>query len=168
MKCHSAGSRRPPYRLSSSCMNISTRRSASMKPVAFILLIILTFNAAPNLFAQEKKTATAEVFEKLDMLVVRGDKADTTAVRLRFADDSLIVESHKTGGVLKSFKYADIISAEYSYSKHPRWKAGLGTALGSLAAGPLFILALPIAIPLAFSKAKRHWLTLRSEQDYVV
>lgn len=129
---------------------------------------MLTCNATPRLLAQEKSANVAEVFEKIDMLMVRGDKTDTRAVRLRLAEDSLIVESRNDGSVLKSIKYADIKSAEYSYSKHPRWKAGAGVAAGSLVFAPLLILALPIAIPLAFSKARRHWLTIRSEQDYVV
>lgn len=139
-----------------------------MKSVTFMLLIILAFNATPKLFAQEKSSKTTEVFDKVDMLVVRGDKAETVPVRLRLAEDSLVVEARKGGGALKSFKYAEMKSAEYSYSKHPRWKAGLGTAAGSLVFAPLLILALPIAIPLAFSKSKRHWLTIRSERDYVV
>ena len=136
-----------------------------MKSVALILII--TF-ITPNLFAQEKSSKQADVFEKVEMLTIRGDKADEVSVRLRLQEDSLILESPKTGSVLKAFKYSDIKSAEYSYSKHPRWKAGVGTAAGSLVFAPLLILALPIAIPLAFSKAKRHWLTIKGERDFVV
>lgn len=139
-----------------------------MKWVMFILSISLAAGATPNLFAQTRGAQDAEVFEKVEMLVVRGDKAETVSVRLRLAADALTVESRKDGGVLKRFAYKEVKSAEYSYSKHPRWKAGVGTAAGSLALGPLFILALPVAIPLAFSKAKRHWLTIRGERDYVV
>lgn len=139
-----------------------------MKPAVFILLLMLACNATAPLFAQEKPANATEVFEKLEMLAVRGNKTDCVAVRLRLAEDSMIIESRKDGSVLKSFKYADIKSAEYSYSKHPRWKAGAGVAAGSLVFAPLLFLTLPIAIPLAFSKARRHWLTIRSEQDYVV
>ena len=139
-----------------------------MKPAVLMLLITFTLIFPPKLFAQDKSPKSADVFDKVEMLSIRGDKADKVSVRLRLEADSLILESRKTGTVLKNFKYSDIKSAEYSYSKHPRWKAGVGTAAGSLLAGPLFILALPVAIPLAFSKAKRHWLTIKAEQDYVV
>ncbi len=139
-----------------------------MKSAALILLIALTLISTAKLFAQEKNSKSADVFDKVEMLSIRGDKADKVSVRLRLEADSLILESRKTGTVLKNFKYSDIKSAEYSYSKHPRWKAGVGTAAGSLLAGPLFILALPVAIPLAFSKSKKHWLTIKGEQDYVV
>jgi len=139
-----------------------------MKSAVLMLLIMLTTISTPKLFAQDKSAKSADVFDKVEMLSIRGDKADKVSVRLRLEADSLILESRKTGTVLKNFKYSDIKSAEYSYSKHPRWKAGVGTAAGSLLAGPLFILALPIAIPLAFSKSKRHWLTITGEQDYVV
>ena len=127
-----------------------------MKPAVLMLLITFTLIFPPKLFAQDKSPKSADVFDKVEMLSIRGDKADKVSVRLRLEADSLILESRKTGTVLKNFKYSDIKSAEYSYSKHPRWKAGVGTAAGSLLAGPLFILALPVAIPLAFSKAKRH------------
>jgi hypothetical protein len=139
-----------------------------MKRAAFILLLMLILNATPPLFTQEKRANAAEVFEKLEMLTVRGDKTESVAVRLRLAEDSMIVESRKDGSVLRSIKYADIKSAEYSYSKHLRWKAGAGVAAGSLVFAPLLFLTLPIAIPLAFSKARRHWLTIRSEQDFAV
>ncbi|MGA9769723.1 MAG: hypothetical protein WBV94_11825 [Blastocatellia bacterium] len=139
-----------------------------MKAAALILLITVTISSAPNLSAQEKSPKTADVFEKIDMLSIQGDKANQVSVRLRLKEDSLIIESRKTGGVLKEFKYADIKSAEYSYSKHPRWKAGVGTAAGSLVFAPLLFIALPIAIPLAFSKSKRHWLTIKGAEDYVV
>jgi hypothetical protein len=139
-----------------------------MKSTALILIFILISVSGPELFAQEKISQHADVFEKVEMISVRGDKADHVSVRLRLEEDSLVIESRKTGSTLKNFKYSDIKSAEYSYSKHPRWKAGVGTAAGSLIFAPLLFIALPIAIPLAFSKAKRHWLTIKSEQDYVV
>lgn len=110
----------------------------------------------------------AEVFEKVEMVFVSGDETETIKVRLRLAGDALVVESRKTGEVLKRFAYADIRAAEYSYSKHPRWKAGAGTAAGALLFAPLALIALPVAIPLAFSKSKRHWLTVRTGQDYAV
>ncbi len=139
-----------------------------MKSTVLILFLAFTLISPPKFFAQDKSPKSADVFDKVEMLSIRGDKADKISVRIRLEENSLVVESRKTGTVLKNFKYSDIKSAEYSYSMHPRWKAGVGTAAGSLLAGPLFILALPVAIPLAFSKSKRHWLTIKAEQDYVV
>lgn len=138
-----------------------------MKSAALTLLIALAVAAPARTLAGERKM-DAEVFDKIEMLVVHGDKAEEVPVRLRLGEGALVVESRKTGAVLKSFAYADIKSAEYSYSKHPRWKAGVGAAAGSLVFAPLLILALPIAIPLAFSKSKRHWLTVRGAEDYMV
>lgn len=139
-----------------------------MKFTTLILLIALSSSYAPKIFAQEKSSKGADVFDKVKMISVHGEKTDEVSVRLRLEENSLVVESRRTGSVLKDFKYSDIKSAEYSYSKHPRWKAGAGTAAGSLALGPVFFLALPLVIPLAFSKSKRHWLTIKGEKDYLV
>ena len=139
-----------------------------MKSTSLALLLAVVLGCAPTGVAQEKPSKAADVFEKVEMLVPRGDETERVKVRLRLGADSLVVESRKTGAVLKTLPYGEIKGAEYSYSKHPRWKAGVGTAAGSLLVAPLFLLALPIAIPLAFSKSKRHWLTVRGERDYVV
>ncbi len=109
-------------------------------------------------------SAPSEVFDRVDLLIVDGERTESVPVRLRLDKELCFIESRKSGAVLKVFRYADIKSAEYSYSKHPRWKAGAGTAIGSAIVLPLLI----VAIPLAFSKSKRHWLTIRSETDYAV
>src|SRR5262245_19517949 len=123
-----------------------------MKFTALLLFVALAPGFTPKLFAQEKVSKNADVFDKVKMIFIHEDKADEVPVRLRLEENSMIVQSRKTGSVLKEFKYSDVRSAEYSYSKHPRWKAGAGTAAASLLLGPGFVLALPIAIPLAFSK----------------
>ena len=140
-----------------------------MKLVSLVLLFsALMAGIAPSAAAQSQAPRDVDVFERVEMLVPRGDRTEKVKVRLRLGPDALVVESRKTGAVLKTIPYAGIEGAEYSYSKHPRWKAGVGTAAGALLVAPLFLLALPIAIPLAFSKSKRHWLTVRGERDYVV
>lgn len=139
-----------------------------MKSTVLILLIALVSGSTSRILAQEKSSTSDDVFDKVEMLSVHGDKADKVSVRLRLGEDSFIVESRKTGVKLKEFKYSDIKSAEYSYSKHPRWKAGVGTIAGSLVFAPILFFTLPVAIPLAFSKAKKHWLTIKAEQDFVV
>jgi hypothetical protein len=64
----------------------------------------------------------------------------------------------------KTFLYTDIKSAEYSYSKNPRWKTGLGLGAASIIFPPLLL----VAIPVGFTKHRRHWLTVRTENDYAV
>lgn len=135
---------------------------------AWLLAAALVFGPAARGAAQTAGPQRPEVFEKVEMVFLSGDDAETVRVRLRLDADALVVESPKTGAVLKRLAYADIKAAEYSYSKHPRWKAGAGTAAGALLFAPLTLLALPVAIPLAFSKSKRHWLTVRTGQDYAV
>jgi hypothetical protein len=139
-----------------------------VNPTCLTLLLVLVLGIVPDGIAQTRPAKNADVFEKVEMLVPQGDGSEKVKVRLRLGPDALVVESRKTGAVLKTIPYAGIKSAEYSYSKHPRWKAGAGAAAGSLLLAPVFLLTLPLAIPLAFSKSKRHWLTVRGEQDYVV
>src|SRR5262245_18786151 len=141
-----------------------------MKSIALVLVFSIAAGLTgmnPACLAQALPPKT-DVFEKIDMLAIREDRAHQEAARLRLETDSLIVESRKSGAVMKQFKYSEIQGADYSYSKHPRWKAGAGTAAGSLLLGPLFLLVLPVAIPLAFSKSRRHWLTVRTREDYLV
>ena len=61
-------------------------------------------------------------------------------------------------GEAKTFPSVQIKALTYSYSKHPRWKAG------AIAAVPLFV----FAIPIFFMKSKKHWLTIQGERDYAV
>jgi hypothetical protein len=108
--------------------------------------------------------AQSSTYEKIEMLSPDGKKIREIDVRVRFNADSMEIESKDGGGILKSWKYSDIQGAEYSYTKNPRWKTGLG--LG--AAGLLFFPLLFVAIPLAFTKHRRHWLTIRTEKDFAV
>lgn len=139
-----------------------------MKLITPVLIIALALSLIPKCVAQEKNLQATDTFEKVKMLDLRGGEADEIQVRILLKEASLTIESRKTNRILKDFKYSDIKSAEYSYSKHPRWKAGIGTAAGALLYPPVLLLALPVAIPLGFSKSKRHWLTIRTENDYAV
>jgi hypothetical protein len=141
-----------------------------MKSIALVLVFSIAggFTGLNPACLAQTRTAKADVFEKIEMLAVSDDHAQRKAARLRFETDSLIVESRKSRAIMKQFRYSEILSADYSYSKHPRWKAGAGTAAGSFLLGPLFPLLLPFVIPLAFSKSRRHWLTVRTHEDYLV
>lgn len=101
---------------------------------------------------------TREVFDEVGLLVPKGDKADEKSVRLIFDRGSLMIEADKGNTVFKSFPYESIKSAEYSYSKHPRWKAGLGAAV---------VLGV-FALPIFFMKSKKHWLTIKTADDFAI
>jgi len=132
----------------------------------FVVVCVLVVGTSPRAPARSEQNDL--VFTNVELLEMHGTSMSSEKVRLRFAPDAVVVETRKTGTLRKRIPYAEIVAAESSYSKHPRWKAGVGTAAGSLALGPVFLLALPVAIPLAFSKSKRHWLTVRTCDDYVV
>jgi hypothetical protein len=128
--------------------------------LAAIFLLALVFNVSLPAAAQ---TNTA-VFEKIELLVPSGEKIREKSVRLRFLETELQIQSASDNLVYKTFKYADIKDAEYSYSKNPRWKTGLGLGAASIIFPPLLL----IAIPIGFSKHRRHWLTIKTDNDYAV
>ena len=140
--------------------------------LAAVAVIFLTVSATTGELGSsclaQARTTPPEVYERVDVLMVDAGKARQMPARMRLGADSLIVESAKTGARLKEIRYELIQSAEYSYSNHPRWKAGAGTIAGSFLFPPFLFLTMPFAIPLAFSKSRRHWLTVRSESDFVV
>ena len=136
-----------------------------MKSIALALTLITLGTFCP---AQPSGQSPPVMFEKVEVLSIEGQRVRRAPARLRLEADTLVVEDRKSRAVLKRFRYSDIESAEYSYSKHPRWRAGAGTIVGAFFFPPLLPLALPFAIPLAFSKSSRHWLTVKTRDDYVV
>ncbi|MEK6285830.1 MAG: hypothetical protein AABO57_08835 [Acidobacteriota bacterium] len=129
-----------------------------MQSIALVLVMVLTFMSVPPSMGQEQAAKGPDVFQNVEMLVPHGNKADQTPVRLRFEETHLMIESRKEGSILKNFTYSEIKSAEYTYSKHPRWKAGVGAAI----AVGIF------ALPLFFMKGRKHWLTVKTDKDYAV
>lgn len=115
-----------------------------------------TTRSAPIPSAPAK--SSKDVFKKVDLLVPKGDTADEKSARLIFDRNTLVIEVDEDSEIFKSFPYQSIKSAEYSYSKHPRWKAGIGAAI---AVGVF-------ALPLFFMKGKKHWLTIKTGDDYAV
>ena len=126
-----------------------------------ILMFVLLFQASMPSAAQSK----TEVFDKVKMLVPNGNKVNEKDVRLLFLENELQIEAVPGGEVLKIYKYAEIKNSEYSYTKSPRWKSGLG--LGT-AAFFLFPPLLFVEIPPGFTKHRRHWLTIKTGDDYAV
>jgi hypothetical protein len=101
--------------------------------------------------------ALADTFTNVKLMVNTGDSAEEQDAVLRFEADRLVVYG-KGGVVLKTMPFAEIRAAEYSYSKSPRWKSGIGAAI---AVGVF-------AIPIFFMKGKKHWLTIAGEHDFAV
>ena len=130
-----------------------------MKYIFTFLLILIIFTTPPvNIRAQN-----APSFSKIELLVPTGDKAEEKSVVVTFTADSMTITA-KNSQFSKTFLYSDIKAAEYSYSKNPRWKTGLGLGAASIIFPPLLL----IAIPIGFTKHRRHWLTVRTEKDYAV
>ena len=132
------------------------------KKLSVGLIAMLLFNCIVLVNAQT--IAKGEVFERIEMISQTGEKVVEADVSVHFGSDSMEIKESKTGTVVKSFKYADIKNAEYSYSKNPRWKTGLGLGAAAVVFPPILL----VAIPLGFTKHRRHWVTMRTEKDYAV
>jgi hypothetical protein len=129
-----------------------------MKRIArFLVLVSLVANAVPV------PANDLQVFETIEIIEPRGTSTRETSVRVLFDETSMSIVSMK-GSVLKKWNYDQIKSAEYSYSKNPRWKTGLGLGAASILFPPLLL----IAIPVGFTKHRRHWVTVRTDDDYAV
>jgi len=125
------------------------------------LIAAIAFASVQSIAAQGP--GRPEVFEKIKILEPQGDNFRETEVRVRFGDDYLVIES-SSGVTLRTFKYSTVRSIEYSYTKSPRWKTGLGLGAASVLFPPMLF----IAIPLGFTKHRRHWITIRGENDFAV
>ena len=132
-----------------------------MKTTAFLLVLIVLANSFGIINAQNVQNDVR--FSEIELLVRNGNKADEKSVTVTFSADAMTIDA-KNSALKKTFVYSEIKSAEYSYSKNPRWKTGLGLGAASVVFPPLLL----IAIPLGFSKHRRHWLTVRTENDYAV
>lgn len=105
-----------------------------------------------------------DTFTNIELMEQKGDGLRETSVRVVFGEDKMQVLSRSTGAVIKEWSYDKIKSAEYSYTKKPRWKTGLELGAASIA----FPLLLLVAIPIGFTKHRRHWVTVRTEDDFAV
>lgn len=130
--------------------------------MAASLIALLILLSAKTGTAQQ--TGQFESFEKIEMLVSDGDKVREIRVRVRFSEDAMILESLEGGASPRTMKYADIRGADYSYHKSPRWKTGLGLGATAIIFPPMLL----IAIPLGFTKHRRHWITIRCDNEYAV
>jgi hypothetical protein len=125
--------------------------------IAFVLLSCLSLTAAPL-------PDSIETFENIELIQPNGDNLRETDVRIELDDTTMRVIRISNRTVLKEWNYSDIKSAEYSYTKNPRWKTGLGLGAASILFPPLLL----VAIPIGLTKHRRHWVTVRTENDYAV
>jgi hypothetical protein len=140
----------------------------------FLAVALLLFHLIIPGFAQT--TPADEVFTA-EMLLPRGQKIEKQKVRLQFLPERLLIKRENSED-LKSLAYAEIKAADYSYTKHPRWRQGVAlTATGLLLGSSLAVLAVTPLLPfvaifggikLAKSKGRSHWLTIRTAEDYAV
>jgi hypothetical protein len=120
------------------------------------LLILLILMLSQVAFAQVATSQyEAEIFKNPNK---NGkDTREVNAV-LAFEKDNLKVTSRRKKEIFKDFKYSDIKYVEHSFSKTP-----LVTA-----ATKALILAVFTGLPLFYSENEKHWLTIVTDDDFVV
>jgi hypothetical protein len=101
---------------------------------------------------------SAPQFHNVKLMVSTGSGTEPTESIIVLDQDTFVVRAKNGGATLKTLPYARIKSAEYSYSKTPRWKSGAASAF----AVGIF------ALPIFFMKGKKHWLTVGGEGDYAL
>lgn len=128
-----------------------------------IVLILLTFLLQSSFAVRAQTDSGRLVFDEIKLIVQNGDKFNEQSVKISFDENAVFIENN-SGKIIKTFQKGDINSAEYSYSKNPRWKTGLGLGAASVVFPPLLL----VAIPIGFTKHRRHWITIRTEKDFAV
>ena len=117
-----------------------------------IALILAVAMAAPP--AQR----AADQFHNVKLMINTAEKPVPTDAVLFLEDQKVVIRSKDGRAELKAFSYDDIKAVEYSFSKSPRWKSGVGVAF---AVGVF-------AIPIFFMKGKKHWLTIHAKGDFAM
>jgi hypothetical protein len=97
-------------------------------------------------------------FNDVELLVPKGDKSESKSVRLLFDRRDVIIDADHGEKIYKQFRYNSIVSAEYSHSTSPRWKTAIGAA----------VLIGVFALPIFFMKSKKHWLTIKTANDFAI
>ena len=127
------------------------RSATALLVVLSLVTSVLAQRAMNEVFHKEK------TYRKIKYVIPDDDKGKAMNATLILRFDHLEVRTHR-GEPLKKFAYTAIASADYSFSKHPRWKSGVGAAV---AVGVF-------AIPIFFMKGKKHWYTVQTEEDFAV
>ena len=127
-----------------------------MKITTLLLCLSLLTVSVPFTLAQNKSATTF----KVNTLVSDGKKSKEIDSIMALDEDSFKVSNRKTAVELKQFNFSDVKAADYSYSKKPLLSTG-----GAIAT--VIFLGL-LSLPFLFMKKKQHWLSVRTENDYVV
>lgn len=127
-----------------------------MKITSLLLCLSMLIMSVPFALAQTKSANTF----KVNTLISDGKKSKEVDSNLMFQETSFKDENRKTSTEIKQFNYADIKAADYSYSKKPLLSTG-----GAIAT--VIFLGL-LSLPFLFMKKKQHWISVRTENDYVV
>ena len=129
----------------------------------YLITVVTLISLTSPVFSLGRNN-TVTFFENIELMEANGDNLRETSVRVIFDENAMRVISRSNGAVLKEWSYDTIKSAEYSYTKNPRWKTGLGLGAAGVLFPPLWL----IAIPIGFTKHRRHWVTIRTGDDYAV
>jgi hypothetical protein len=126
-----------------------------MKPI-LTLLILFAFIMATT------PVALAADYD-VELVVPDGKKSKETDATLKFGENSFTIDVEKAEYKQhsKTFNYADIKVADYSYSKKPMLSGG-GAIATALLIGFIF------ALPFLFIKKKNHWLSLQTDKEFAV
>jgi len=93
----------------------------------------------------------SEPFLNSKINVTVEDKTRESDVIIRYDLSALVILDKKSGEAMKTFRYAEMEGAEYSYAKNPRWKTAIFVS-------PLFL----------FTSGKKHWFLVQGPGDYAL
>ena len=97
-------------------------------------------------------------FSDVRVLVADGAKSKEQDASLSLESGGIVVRDGKGDQLVKALQYKSVLSATYSESKRPQWKAAAGVA----------------GVPSAFGGSgsllgrARHWITLQSKDDFLI
>jgi len=122
-----------------------------MKKIIFLILIL-----SQAALAQTVNRYEAEILKNPN----KGGK-DTREVNavLIFEKDVLRIDSRRKKETFKELKYSDMKYVEHSYSKMPQSSLATRAAILALFTG---------GSPLFYRQEEKHWLTILTENDFVV
>ena len=108
-------------------------------------------SVSANARAAAPLVRTSESFQKSKLATTVEDKTRESDVVVRYDPTALIIIDKKSGTAAKTFPYAEMKSAEYSYAKSPRWKT-------AILVSPFFL----------FTSGKKHWFLVQGTGEYAL
>ena len=127
------------------------------KFTSVLLIFLLCTVTVPFALANEESSY------KIELVVKDGkDSKETDSVlTIKKTGFAVLPDKKKFKDQAKEFSYENIKVADYSYSKKPMLSGG-GAIATALLVGFIF------AIPFLFIKKKNHWLSVQTENEFVV